>query len=309
MKLHNVVELRQALESILPVSNVEREIDDIIDNIALIKTKYGEDYSFRLEQLIGSLESIKRDLAKPLAQLADIKEITDLDLQDATEKFYRPGYQDELRYANPDRIREIRTMYFPTGVEEIVRRSIDLYVSWQYPGLEIGCRDGEWTKHIVGCDPLYITDTFPEFLESTVKNYPSEYQNRLRKYLIKDHSLSQLPVGQFGFIFSWNYFNYLSMPIIERYLKQIITLLRPGGALMFSYNNAEMPASASYADSYFMSYATKTQILDMCEKIGFELITSIDLEPAISWIEIKRPGKLKLIKAHQVLGEIKYANP
>ena len=99
------------------------------------------------------------------------------------------------------------------------------------------------------------------------------------------------------------------MPIIERYLKQIITLLRPGGALMFSYNNAEMPASASYADSYFMSYATKTQILDMCEKIGFELITSIDLEPAISWIEIKRPGKLKLIKAHQVLGEIKYANP
>jgi hypothetical protein len=110
-------------------------------------------------------------------------------------------------------------------------------------------------------------------------------------------------------VFSWNFFNYLTLANIESYLKQTYELLRPGGVIMFSYNNCDMPAPAAYADSYFMSYAPKSLLLPICERLGYELVSSTDLEPAVSWLELRKPGELKLIKAHQVLGEIKYVNP
>lgn len=309
MKLHDVVELQLALADLVPTAVIEQELATITENIELIKHKYGEEYAYRLAQLQLSLVAIADSLTKPLAQVADILDITYQDCNDAIEKFQHPQYQDELRYANAERIREVRKLYIPNGADNIVSQAIDLYVDWRYPGLEIGCRDGNWTKYMVGCDPLYITDVFREFLDSTSSNYPTEYQARLRPYLITDQNLSMLPSGQFGFVFSWNFFNYLTLDNINHYLTQIFELMRPGGVLMFSYNNADLAAPAAYADSYFMSYAPKTKLLPLCLAAGYEIISSTDIEPAVSWIELRKPGKLNLIKAHQVLGEIKYANP
>ena len=184
-----------------------------------------------------------------------------------------------------------------------------MHVDWKYPGLEIGCRDGQWTKYLVGMDPLYIADVHKEFVDSTAAAYPPEYQARLRQQVIRNSDLSALPKNQFGFVFSWNFFNYLPMYKIQHYLQQIYTLLRPGGVVWFSYNNADMTAAAEFADSYFMSYAPKSQLLPRCTEMGFEIISSADFDPAISWLELRKPGTLKTIKAHQVLGEIKWVNP
>jgi SAM-dependent methyltransferase len=310
MKLHDIVELRESLKDVYATERIHSELDLIAENINIIRERANEDYSYRLGEMLKTIESFKESLKGPIAQLNDVNEIIKKDLADATEKFSAPDYQDQLRYANPDRIREIRKMYIPSGVDEIVYRAIDLYVDWRYPALEIGCRDGEYTSNLVSCDPLYITDVHQEFLDSTLSKYPPEYQRRLRPYLIgADMSLSQLPADQFGFVFSWNFFNYLSLENIHRYLTQIFDLLRPGGTFMFSYNNADMPAAASYADSYFMSYAPKSLLIPLCEQCGFIVASSTDLEPAISWVELRKPGELKMIKAHQVLGEIKYVNP
>ena len=309
MKLHDIVELKGLLKDAYPVEEINASLDAIINNMSIIQHKYNEDYNYRIGEVIKTIQQLKEEIKSPLPQLDDISEIIRKDLEDATAKFRLPDYQSELFYANPARIREIRNMYIPTGVDEIVRRSIDMYVDWKYPGLEIGCRDGEFTKYIVGCDPLYITDVFQEFIDNTKNQYPMEYQRRIRPYLINDMKLTGLPEGQFGFIFSWNFFNYLSMNNIYSYLEQSMRLLRPGGTIMFSYNNADMPAAAAYADSYFMSYAPRSQLEPMCRQLGYEILSGIDLEPAVSWLELRKPGELKMIKSHQVLGQIKYVSP
>ena len=82
--------------------------------------------------------------------------------------------------------------------------------------------------------------------------------------------------------------------------------LRPGGVILFTYNNCDMPAGASYAETYFMSYVPKSMLMPMCESLGFEIIYSQDFEPAMCWVELRKPGKLRTVKAHQALGEIKY---
>jgi hypothetical protein len=66
-----------------------------------------------------------------------------------------------------------------------------------------------------------------------------------------------------------------------------------------------MGAGAAYAENYFMSYVPKSELIPMCQELGFNISASQDFEPAISWIEIQKPGTLTTIKAHQSLGEIK----
>jgi hypothetical protein len=84
--------------------------------------------------------------------------------------------------------------------------------------------------------------------------------------------------------------------------------LRPGGVILFTYNNSDIGVGAAYAESCFMSYVPRSMLVPMCESIGFELIDHRDYDPNISWVEFRKPGELKTIKASQALGEIKNIN-
>jgi SAM-dependent methyltransferase len=189
----------------------------------------------------------------------------------------------------------------------VLLQRINLFSNWQYPALEIGCRDGEWTKHLVASDPLYIADVFEEFLSSAVREFPQLYQGRVRKYLIKDfYKIANLPKNQFGLIFSYNFFNYLSVDSIKQFLIQAFEWLRPGGTMIFTYNNADLPAAAAYAENYFMTYVPESILIPLSESIGFEINYVYNSEPAYSIMEIRKPGNLKSIKVGQTVGEIKH---
>jgi len=80
--------------------------------------------------------------------------------------------------------------------------------------------------------------------------------------------------------------------------------MRPGGVFMFSYNDGDTPAGAGLAENFAQTYMPKSVLVPLCLSLGFEIVSEVHVDPNINWIEIKRPGKLKTIKAHQVLGEI-----
>jgi hypothetical protein len=147
-------------------------------------------------------------------------------------------------------------------------------------------------------------DRHQEFLESTNGKFPEAYQKRLRKYLLVNHQFTSLPQGQFGFIFSWGYFNFVSIDTMTQCLKQIRELLRPGGTFMFSYNDGDTPEGAGMAENVSRSYMPKSILIPLCLSLGFTVTNEVDLGPGISWLEITKPGTLKTIKAHQPLGEI-----
>lgn len=84
--------------------------------------------------------------------------------------------------------------------------------------------------------------------------------------------------------------------------------LRPGGTILFTYNNADLGVGAAYAENMYMSYVPRSMLVPLCESFGFELIDHRDYEPNISWIEFRKPGTLSTVKCSQALGEIKYIN-
>jgi SAM-dependent methyltransferase len=146
-------------------------------------------------------------------------------------------------------------------------------------------------------------DRHEEFLDSTAKKFPQEFLRRLRRYHLTNHNLSPIPQGQFGFAFSWGYFNYVSLDTMKNYLKQVFQALRPGGVFMFSYNDGDTPSGAGMAEKFSQTYMPKSLLVPLCELHGFEVVRDFDFEPNVSWLEIKKPGTLQTVKAHQVLGK------
>lgn len=306
MKLYELVKLRNELSNVLDTSILKQEIDKNHARLHDLSIGISSSISEKIISVADSHKNLETVIQKDVDDLRNIYNEVQEQITILSSKFFQVNYQLELKHVSPEFIRKVRVM--PENQEFIntLVQRINLYSTWRYPALEIGCRDGEWTKLLVASDPLYIADVFPEFLTSSIEQFPELYQSRVRKYLIHDfYKIDNLPKNQFGFIFSFNFFNYLSIDSIKQILLQAMSWLRPGGVITFTYNNADLSTSAGLAESYFMTYVPESILVPMAESIGFETVFRYNSEPSHSFIEFKKQGTLKSVKSSQALGEIK----
>ena len=212
------------------------------------------------------------------------------------------------RYANNKQHVELNDETIKT-----IKSRIFINANFQYPVLQFGCNSSSerLSRDLVANDPMYLCDFTADQIEYVSQQFNSTFNQRMRKYVIADDNFNHLPQGQFGLILSWMVFNYADLSVIERYLRQMMALLREGGVHIFSYNNCEFIESYQLADKGWMSYVTKSDMLNLCTKLGYEIVSTYDIKHArytyerVSWIEIKKPGILKSAKRRQVVGEIK----
>ena len=257
------------------------------------------DINEKLNQLYTTIQSLNHVLDSSV-------EIIDAELQTHANDLIRIPYSR----APIEFERNERKTTLSSEVEEMISIRIAQYTSWQHAVLEIGPGDGKWTASLVSGDPLYLVDIHQEFLKNTINQFNKDYRKKIRCYLTgvdvykTDVDLSALPKKQFGFIFAWNVFDYLPMGFIEEYLRQGFELLKPGGVMMFSYNDCERRVCAELAESKFKSWVPKWKLNEILTKIGFEVITYKSEEELVHWVEIKKPGELKSIRASQPLASI-----
>lgn len=306
MKLNELVRLRNQLADALEISTLNNELEKNYAKLLNLTIDVDEDLATGITKIANNHRDTNLLYQRDSENLTQLLAVIQDKINHLSTQFFAENYQLELRCLDPDSVRKTRTIRHDTEFEQILVQRINLYSNWQYPALEIGCRDGEWTKFLVASDPLYIADMFDDFLSSAVEQFPPLYQGRVRKYLVQDfYKISNLPKNQFGLIFSYNFFNYLSLDSIKQLLIQAMDWLRPGGHIIFTYNNADLPAAAAYAESYFMTYVPESILVPMAESVGFETGYLYNSGPAFSIIELRKPGELKSIKVGQTAGEIK----
>lgn len=305
MNLYQLVTLRNQLQKVFDASTIKTEVDANCSRLNNLKNGIEPDWQNTIDGICQGHVDISRQLCETEKQIDELIQNIQFKINSLATKFFSENYVLEFK-KNIDEVRNHRTITKNEEFESGLIQRINLHSNWQYPALEIGCRDGEWTKYLVASDPLYIADDFSEFLSSAVQQFPDLYQGRVRKYLIEDHyKIKNLPTNTFGLIFSYNFFNYLSLDSIKQFLLQSMTWLRPGGKIIFSYNNADLPSAASYAENFFMTYVPKSILVPMAESIGYTTTFTYDDDPAYSIVEFQKPGELKSIKLSQVSGEIK----
>jgi hypothetical protein len=202
-------------------------------------------------------------------------------------------------------VQNIRQLSVTAQTQTELELIISNYTSWQYPSLELNAVSNQWTAHMVSGDPLYLMSQHQELLDATIGTFNEDYQRRICPYLMKGADLSFLPQEQFGFVLVWNYFNYLNMAQIQQHLESMLKILRPGGVLMFSYNNADTVIGARMAENNIMSYAPYSLIFPLLQHLGLAIIRHQQRDSNVSWFEVRRPGVLTTIKSGQVLGELR----
>jgi phospholipid N-methyltransferase len=308
MKLHDLVLFKTQLIKSLSVEDSVEHLTRLRNQIAGLTTMLpgmSADQQQYVAGLVDHYETVIAKTEQPVTELTNYIKTIDAQIEEIVHQLFVGNYQLEEQYGNVEHVRAMRKIKINDEISDIVRQRINFLSSWRYPALEIGCRDGEWTQYLVASDPLYIMDRQQEFLDSTNSRFPEAYQRRLRKYPLVNHDLSALPANQFGFIFSWGYFNYVSMDTMKQYLKQTFDLLRPGGTFMFTYNDGDTPAGSGMAENHAQSYMPKSYLVALCESLGYKIAAEYDFHPYVSWIDIQKPGELETNKAHQVMGEIK----
>jgi SAM-dependent methyltransferase len=179
---------------------------------------------------------------------------------------------------------------------------------WRLPGLIFRPGLESFVQDLVPMDPLYLVDQHMDLLKPCANKFTPEYQQRLREYVINDRLpgpvLDALPNNQFGLVFAYNYFNYKPIEIIRKYFDELVLKLRPGGALIMTYNNCDQAHGVGLAEHAWMLYTPKRLIMQHAAAAGLEYISDSDGPGDVSWIEFARPGKLETIRGGQSLAKI-----
>ena len=300
MKLSQVLKLREDLLAI-DVSKLE----DLAGKIQ-INSRTIDFMSYPEQHLVDSINSYTHIIDGTKKEISRLVDLIDKDIVLLDEGYKTECKREEqfhLRASVKDN-RELRGYIMHADVRKLVKGRLGHYVSWKHPALEIGPGDGLWTEDLVGFDPLYIVDVHEEFLNATKQRFSPEYQRRIRPYQIAHGDLSALPKEQFGFVFAWNVFNYFSIDTIEMYLANIKPLLKPGGVVMFSYNNCENYKSVEMFENHFMTYVPNKDLMAVIKRQGYKVIAVRDEPTMTSWVEISAPGELTSQRAGQTLGKI-----
>lgn len=189
-----------------------------------------------------------------------------------------------------------------------LQNTIAKYVAWQYPAVYMSRRELQVpVDYLVAADPLYLLNPLMHVLEAELRKYSQIYQQRLRLYEYTDNLYDTLPQAQFGFVLCWDWFNVLTADNLRADLPRIQKLLRPGGTVLFTYNNSELRGISESIDSQDLPWCSKTYVRNLLQEQGWEIIQFRDLDlwnNYASWVEARVPGQLTSIKQSQVMGKI-----
>jgi len=279
-----------------------------------------------LDFFVRTFDSIEANSLSITKLQNDLLELLTKEIQNLSNRYLSLGYEIQGRKVlgstpNADVDRQFRKIEVSPEFADQLGSRIRQYTNWKYPSLEIGPGDGFWTDNLVGSDPLYLVDIHKEYLDSTVSKYNDVYKRRIRPYLTgpengkSDLTLDFLPSGQLGFIFSWAVFDFLPYEQTKTYLKSCFNSLRPGGIMLFSYNDCDTFKGAAAAEGGLRAWITKSLLLQIFDELNFECLGFYNSSDSNnksdmyhSWVEIKKSGNLFSMKTTQPLGSI-YTRP
>lgn len=108
------------------------------------------------------------------------------------------------------------------------------YVNATHTAVEIGPGGGRWTKYLLGFGKLYVVDYHSELLKELKKNF-----NKTNITFIKNNGTDfpDIEEGCVDYLFSFGMFVHLDNNLIEAYLKNMKSIVKPGANIVLQYSD------------------------------------------------------------------------
>jgi hypothetical protein len=309
MKLSQIVQFKNHLQTL----SVKDAMVTAMAEVTKI-THTVQHSQVQIKDLAADLISIQEDLTTSLSQYEEkvkqLQEGVQILIEQIEPEYFAESttrYQENMKFDPPDWIVK-RTRELDADATNLLQDRLNAYSNWQYPGMVIRPVQSPGMESLVAFDPLYLVDTHEDLLDPVRLLFTSEYQRRLRYYVIEEYASTDifvnLPQKQFGFVYAFYYFDFKPLEIIQKYLDEVFGLLRSGGTFLFSFNDCDQWTAVGSAEHYFHCYTPGRLILQHARNIGYEIVHVHSHLSGTTWVEIKKPGMLDSIRGAQALASV-----
>jgi len=190
--------------------------------------------------------------------------------------------------------------------EDKFNSEIRKFSSWKYSTVYIRPNSLRFFDALAATNVLYVLEqcNIDPWLK---QNLDEKLYKLIRLKLInedKEQFLTDIvPLEQIGLIVMEHFMHFKPLDIVRQYVIESFKLLKPGGHLMFTFNNCDTVAGVRNAESGLYCFTPGVLVERMCEVAGFEVI-NFEASERISWLVLKKPGELTSIKAGKTFGQI-----
>jgi hypothetical protein len=308
MKLSELVAFRNTLNKMSSVE-VQHHADVSLNKIThLVETQPTQFANFT-KDLANCQAEIHQSYQKFEQQLTQLKtEVSQL-IAVAEKPWFQESYrlyEEEMVHETVDYILDRRPM-LTSDAEMTLKSRLMNYTDWRYPGMIIRPGRENFIQDMVSYDPLYLIDQDRELLTPAISQFPEQYQQRLRPYVINEYGgepiLTKIPDGQFGICLVYNFFNFRPFEVIRQYLTEIYDKLKPGGTLIMTINDCDSEKAVDLVERHFACYTPGYLIKNLAKSIGYQQVFTWNDGGPTTWVELRRPGQITSLKGGQTLAK------
>ena len=308
-KLSEIVHYLNELDK-LDLDNESLSTVRYMDHVFHVATAFTFQIHERSVELNRNVEDVKQAIGRAQGTLNGLKQQLRQLISSREQELYDQStrwLEQESCFETTDLILN-RRMGIDTESVELLKARMKNFTDWRLPGMIMRPGLEPFIIDLVALDPLYLVDHSEELITFSMDRFTPEYQRRLRPYVVKEFHdnkiLEKLPVGQFGFVLAYNFFNYKPMELIKRYLEELFDKLRPGGTIIMTINDCDLAHGVALAEKSFMCYTPGTAICRYAESLGYELMYRHTGLGDLNWLELKRPGEITSLRGGQTLAKI-----
>ena len=177
---------------------------------------------------------------------------------------------------------------------EILSGLITSNIAQNIPTLELFPGNGQFLPYAVAGEPLYVVDRFTEIIDEAASIIDNEFYTtrRLRKYVVSDFDLSNLPQESFGLIYCFNEFFQADEQYIFNWACEVYKLLEDGGKFIFNFLPYDQHWAIKATFTKVYSVIDYKILITNLKDFGYELESYEIKDFCASYICIKKPGIL-----------------
>jgi SAM-dependent methyltransferase len=307
MKLSDAVAFLNLIDTLTTTETVQGASTDLNNIVHYLKngcidnTSTVEDMEIYQEIALNAIGNFENSLKQARENVLAVVQQFESEYYAQSDGLYASMLND-----SPELIFDRRRSYHKDTLD-LLHSQIKLYADWHYPGMIIRPKNDSFVDDLVALDPLYVVDTHEKLLEPAVQKFPDVYQRRLRQYVINERAkkktaiFNQLPADQFGLVFAHEYFHYKPQHLIQRYLTEIFDLLRPGGVLMFTYNNCDFANAVKLVEHYSHMYTPGRKIKEIANQVGYEITNEINTSDGMCLLTLTKSGVRDSLRGGQTV--------
>jgi hypothetical protein len=309
MKLSALVNYLNHLDRFAPEAAVQTLIDHIDPLLYTI-----ENHDLQFPALTRAMIQHRAHIQQGIQAVSDTMDRLKLEIKHSIESLEHHYlsqsyelYSEGMVHDSDQHILD-RRFNLTSDAESYLRARLRRYGDWHHAGMILRPGLETWIQDLVSLDPMYLVDIRMSLLEPCQADFTPEYQRRLRPYVISESTdvtmLDHLPQQQMGMILVYNFFHYKPLEMMRCFIQELYQLLKPGGTLIFTFNDCDRYGGVELAERSYMCYTPGRLVLAAAEMIGFEISHVYYIDAAATWVELSKPGELTSQRGGQALARI-----